>query len=133
MEKIAVLFIFVACYALALSTRVKIAYASLGAWALLLLLWLLNPKDAIFEAINWDVLGIYWGFMMVSIVFARSRMPELIPSKILAAVRIEKHAILWLCLVTAFLSAFMENVGVVLMMAPIATLMAKKLDSSLLH
>lgn len=41
-------------------------------------------------------------------------MPELIANKILAAVRIEKHAILWLCLVTAFLSAFMENVGVVL-------------------
>jgi Na+/H+ antiporter NhaD/arsenite permease-like protein len=133
MEKIAVLFIFVACYALALSRRAKIAYPSLRASALLLLLGLLNPKDAIFEAINWDVLGIYWGFIMVSIVFARSRMPELIANKILAAVRIEKHAILWLCLGTAFLSAFMENVGVVLMMAPIATVMAKKLDSSLLH
>ena len=109
----------------------RIAYVSLGASALLLLLGLVEVDDAILEAINWDVLGIYWGFMMVSFVFARSNMPQLIANKILARAKVERNAILMLCAVTAFLSSFMENVGVVLMMAPVAIALAKRLDSSL--
>lgn len=132
-EKIIVLLIFVACYALALSRQVKIAYASLGAAALLLIFGILSLEDAIFEAVKWDVLGIYWGFMMVSFVFMKSRMPELMANKILTRVKTEKYAILSLSAVTAILSAFMENVGVVLMMAPVAIEMSKKLNSSLFY
>lgn len=69
MNKIIILAVFVACYALALSRKVKIAYASLGASAVLLLLGILTPVEALFKAIKWDVLGIYWGFMMVSLIF----------------------------------------------------------------
>jgi len=132
-EKTLVLLVFAACYALALSRRVKIAYASLGASALLLVLGILSPGDAFFKAIKWDVLGIYWGFMMVSFVFMKSRMPELIANKILAKVKREKYAILSLAAITAFLSALMENVGVVLIMAPVALEITRKLDSSLFH
>jgi Na+/H+ antiporter NhaD/arsenite permease-like protein len=132
-EKTIVLLVFAACYALALSRKVKIAYASLGASALLLVSGILSPGDAFFKAIKWDVLGIYWGFMMVSFVFMKSRMPELIANKILAKVKREKYAILSLAAVTAFLSAFMENVGVVLIMAPVALQMTRKLDSSLFN
>ena len=132
-DKIIILAIFVACYALALSRRVKIAYASLGAAALLLALGYLTPGDALFKAIKWDVMGIYWGFMMVSHVFMMSRMPELIANRILSRVRVERWAILALCAVTAFLSAFMENVGVVLMMAPVAIAVSRRLQSSLFH
>jgi Na+/H+ antiporter NhaD/arsenite permease-like protein len=55
MDKIIVRVVFVICYALALSRKVKIAYASLGASAVLMLLGLLTPSDAFFKAINWDV------------------------------------------------------------------------------
>jgi Na+/H+ antiporter NhaD/arsenite permease-like protein len=133
LDKIIILVIFIACYALALSRTVKIAYASLGAAALLMLLGYLAPAEGLFRAINWDVLGIYWGFMMVSFVFMQSRMPELIANRILCMVRVERWAILSLCALTAFLSAFMENVGVVLMMAPVAIAVSKRLDSSLVH
>jgi Na+/H+ antiporter NhaD/arsenite permease-like protein len=132
-EKIIVLVIFIACYALALSRRVKIAYASLGASALFLILGLLTPGEAVTKAIKWDVLGIYWGFMMVSHVFMKSRMPEWLSNRILTRVRVERHAILALCALTSLLSAFMENVGVVLMMAPVAIAVTKRLDSSLFH
>jgi Na+/H+ antiporter NhaD/arsenite permease-like protein len=119
MSKIIILVVFVACYALALSRKIKITYASLGASAVLLLLGISTPADAVFKAIKWDVLGIYWGFMMVSFSFMKSRMPDLIANHILARIKVEKYAILALCALTAFLSAFMENVGVVLMMAPV--------------
>lgn len=45
--------------------------------------------------------------------------------------RTEKYAIFTLCAITAFLSAFMENVGVVLMMAPVAVSVSRRLDSDL--
>lgn len=130
-EKIIVLAIFVACYVLALSRKVKIAYASLGATALLLVLGVLSPADAVFKAVKWDVLGIYWGFMMVSYVFMKSRMPDLISNRILAKAKMEKYVIFALCAITAFLSAFMENVGVVLMMAPVAIAVSRRLESEL--
>ena len=130
-EKIIVLLIFAGCYSLALSRKVKLAYASLGASALLLASGILKIEDAVFNAIKWDVLGIYWGFMMVSFVFMKSRMPDFIAMKLLKLVRVEKYAILSLCALTAFLSAFMENVGVVLIMAPVAITIAKLLNSSL--
>jgi len=130
-EKMVILIIFVGCYALALSRKMKTAYASLGASFFLLALGLLKPEDAILRAIKWDVLGIYWGFMMVSFVFAESRMPELIANKIITKTKTEKYAIIAMCTVTAFFSAFMENVGVVLIMAPIAIAIAKRFGSSL--
>jgi Na+/H+ antiporter NhaD/arsenite permease-like protein len=132
-EKIIILSIFIACYALALSRKVKIAYTSLGAAALLIILGYLSPAEALFEAVKWDVMGIYWGFMMVSHVFMMSRMPEKIANRILCHVRVERWAILSLCALSAFLSAFMENVGVVLMMAPVAIAVTKRLQSSLFH
>ena len=132
-DKMIVLVIFFACYALALSGKVKLAYTSLGATALLLILGFLTPADAIFKAIKWDVLGIYWGFMMVSFVFMKSKMPELLANRILARVKVEKYAILALSAMTAFLSAFMENVGVVLMMAPVAIAVSKRMQTSLFY
>ncbi len=131
MEKIIVLFVFVACYGLALSGKVKIAYASIGAAAVLLLTGILNPSDAVFKAIKWDVMGIYWGFMMVSYVFMKSRMPELIANRILTKVKGERYVLFALCALTAFLSAFMENVGVVLMMAPVALTVSRLMKSDL--
>ncbi|MFH1488645.1 MAG: SLC13 family permease, partial [Pseudomonadota bacterium] len=131
MDKFIILAVFVACYALALSRKVKLAYASLGAAAVLMLLGILTPADALFKAVKWDVLGIYWGFMMVSFRFMKSRMPELIANRLLARVKVEKYAILALCALTAFLSAFMENVGVVLMMAPVAIAVTRKLECDL--
>jgi Na+/H+ antiporter NhaD/arsenite permease-like protein len=131
-SKIVVLIVFVACYGLALSRKVKIAYASLGATAVLLALGVLTPAEALFKAVKWDVLGIYWGFMMVSFVFMKSRMPDLISNRILTRIKVEKYVIFALCALTAFLSAFMENVGVVLMMAPVAISVSRRMQSDLL-
>jgi Na+/H+ antiporter NhaD/arsenite permease-like protein len=130
-EKTFVLLVFVVCYGLALSGRVKLAYASLGAAAVLLLTGVLTIAEVLFKAVKWDVLGIYWGFMMVAHVFMQSRMPELIANRILARVRVEKYVIFALCGLTALLSAFMENVGVVLMMAPVAIAVSRQLKSDL--
>jgi len=130
-EKILALSIFIACYYLAITRKVKIAYASLGGAGLLILFGIVSPQAAVFSAIKWDVLGIYWGFMMVSMIFTESGIPSLIASKIVSHAKKEKYALLYLCAITALLSSFMENVGTVLMVAPIAIELSKKLKSSL--
>ena len=130
-EKIITLAIFIACYYFAITRKFKIAYVSLAAAGLLILLGIVSPGVAFFSAIKWDVLGIYWGFMMVSMIFAESGMPSLIAHKIIKNVKREKYVIVALCVLTASLSAFMENVGVVLMMAPIAVEVSKKLKTNI--
>ncbi|MBN2061979.1 MAG: TRAP transporter large permease subunit [Deltaproteobacteria bacterium] len=130
-EKIITLVVFITCYGLALSRKVKIAYASIVAATVLLVSGLMQPSEALFKAVKWDVLGIYWGFMMVSFVFMKSRMPDLIANRIITTVRVEKYVIFTLCCLTAFLSAFMENVGVVLMMAPVAIAVSLRMQSDL--
>jgi Na+/H+ antiporter NhaD/arsenite permease-like protein len=123
--------IFIACYALALSRKVKLAYVSVGSLAALILLGIVSWQDTIFKAIQWDVLAVIWGFMMVSFIFSESKMPELIANKLLTHIKIEKYALLALCGVAAFLSAFMANVAVLFLMAPVAIQMARKLGSPL--
>lgn len=129
--KIIVLPIFIACYALAISRKVKLAYISTGTLATLILLGIISWQDTIFQAIQWEVLAVIWGFMMVSFVFSESKMPELIANKILTHIKTEKYALLALCALSAFLSAFMANVAVLFLMAPIAMQMARKLGSPL--
>jgi Na+/H+ antiporter NhaD/arsenite permease-like protein len=131
LEKEIALIIFIGCYALALSRKVKIAYVSLISAGLLILFGIVSPELAISKAIKWDVLGIYWGFMMVSIIFSESGIPTLIAYKITKKAKSEKYAIFYLCVITALLSSFMENVGTVLIMAPIAIEIAKHARSKI--
>ncbi len=116
---------------MALSRKVKLAYASVGSLIALILIGIISWQDTIFVAIQWDVLAVIWGFMMVSFIFSESKMPELIANKILTHIKVEKYALLAICSVAAFLSAFMANVAVLFLMAPVAIQMARKLGSPL--
>jgi Na+/H+ antiporter NhaD and related arsenite permeases len=129
--QIIILPIFIACYALALSRKVKLAYISIISLAALIIIGVVSWQDTFFKAIQWDVLAVIWGFMMVSFIFSESKMPELIANKILTHIKVEKYALLAICAVAAFLSAFMANVAVLFLMAPVAIQMAKKLGSPL--
>lgn len=131
LEQMVALAIFVTTYVLAVSRVVKIAYVSVIAALLLIVTRILTPHEVVTQALKWDVLGVYWGFMMVSIAFMDSGVPRLLAERILRAAHTEKHAIFLLAAVTAGLSVWMENVGVVLMMAPIALQISRRLNSSL--
>ena len=124
------LVIFLTCYGLVISRKVKIAYVSIASALLLLLIGALTPHQAL-DSVRWDVLGIYWGFLMLSILFSESGVPGHLAKHILRRTKNEGKALLVLCGLTAFLSSFLENVGVVLMMAPIAIEVAKRAKSSL--
>ncbi|MFH1821437.1 MAG: SLC13 family permease [Methanobacteriota archaeon] len=132
--KLITLLIFAACYGLAISRKFKLAYIGLLSAFLVLALLLptnaLTPQQAL-NSVKWDVLGIYWGFMMLSIIFSDSGVPKQLARYILHRTRNEGVALLALCGLTAFLSSLLENVGVILIMAPIAIEVSRKTKSSL--
>jgi Na+/H+ antiporter NhaD/arsenite permease-like protein len=130
-EKWLTLLVLVVCFALILYRNIKIAYVSLGAAALLIALGVVSPRAALLERIDWDVLAIYWGYGMLAIAFRESQLPALVASSVLARVKKEKYALLFLCALAAFLSAFMANPVIVIMLAPLAIEMAERLNASL--
>lgn len=130
-EKWLAFLIFTGAFTLILYRNVKILYVSLGAGLLLIGLGIISPASAFLEKVDWDVLGIYWGYGMLAIVFRESKIPALIASYVLARITKEKYALLFLCALAAFLSSFMANPVIVIMLAPLAIEMAEKLKSSL--
>ncbi len=130
-EKWLVLLIFTGCFGLILYRRVPIHYLSLAAALLLIALGITNPASALLQMVDWDVLAIYWGYGMLAMVFRESRIPSLIASFVLARVKKEKYALLFICSLAAFLSAFMANPVIVIMLAPLAIEIAERLKASL--
>lgn len=132
--KLITLLIFAVCYGLAISRKFRLAYVGIASAIVLLVLLLptnvLTPQQAL-NSVRWNVLGIYWGFMMLSIIFSKSGVPEHMAKHILRNTKNEGRALLAICATTAFLSSFLENVGVVLIMAPIAIEVARRARSSL--
>ncbi len=72
-------------------------------------------------------MGIFIGTLAVADVFMKSRVPAYIAEIIVDRAKNTCQAILFICLLTGFISAFVENVATVLIVAPIALSLAKKL------
>jgi len=130
-EKWVTLAVLAVTFGLILYRRFNIAYASLAAAGFLVLTGVTNPAEAFLKSVNWDVLAIYWGYGMLAIVFRESKVPAWIANRVLAKVKKEKQALLFLCVLAMVLSSFMANPVVVIMLAPLAIEIATKLKTSL--
>jgi Na+/H+ antiporter NhaD/arsenite permease-like protein len=101
-----------------------------GISALILIgIGVLSPSES-FAAINWNVIGMYIGMFFIAEVFMESKVPELIAGRIVEKSRRDSIAIVALCFFAGILSIFLMNVAVVLIVAPIAFHMSKKLNIS---
>jgi len=130
-EKWVALAVLAVTFGLILYRKFNIAYASLAAAGFLILVGITNPAEAFLKSVNWDVLAIYWGYGMLAIAFRESKVPAWIANRVLVKVRSEKQALLFLCVLAMFLSSFMANPVVVIMLAPLAIEIATKLKASL--
>ena len=81
----------------------------------------------IFTIINWNVLGIFWGTLVVAELFSLSGVPACWANFLVEKSRYANWAILSVCLVAGAISMFMENVATVLIVAPIALAIAQRL------
>ena len=79
------------------------------------------------DIINWNVLLIYLGSMTIASLFIYSRVPARIADAIVNNSRNTGLAMVAILAMTGIISIFVENVATVLVMAPIALALSKKL------
>lgn len=120
------LLVFIIAYLLFIFLPNKRTHVSLLGAALLLLTGVVSFKEA-FLAINWNVMGIFVGTLIVADIFMESRVPAYLAEIIVDKAKNTAWSILLICLLTGFISAFVENVATVLIVAPIALALAKRL------
>ena len=126
-HKIVSLMVFLLAYLLfVFLPRRRTIIAVCGA-ALTILLGAISLKEA-FWAINWNIMGIFVGTLVVADIFMESRVPAFLAEVIVDKAKNTAWAILAICALTGFISAFVENVATVLIVAPIALALAKKLQ-----
>jgi len=118
--------IFTVSYLLFVLLPNRRTYIAVSASLLLILTRTVSLKEA-FLSINWNVLGIFVGTLIVADIFMQSRVPAYIAEIIVDRAKNTTWSILLICLMTGFISAFIENVATVLIVAPVAFSLAKKL------
>lgn len=123
------LIVFILAYILFVALPHRRTTVALIASALIVVTGAISLKEA-FLAVNWNVMGIFVGTLVVADVFMESRVPAYIAEIIVDKAKNTCWAILSICLLTGFISAFVENVATVLIVAPIALSLARKLNIS---
>lgn len=121
--------IFILTYVLLLTfpkIRAYIALVSASAFVMLGIL----PVEKVFDTIDWNVILMIAGTMGIVSLFIESKMPSLLADLILVKTPNVKWAIISLSLFAGLISAFIDNVATVLMIAPVALNIAKKLKIS---
>lgn len=97
----------------------------------------LSADGGVFESltdavgnINWNVLMMLFGTMGTVFFFIESKMPDLMAEKLLHIAPNTMWVVVLLSLFSGLISAFMDNVATVLMLAPIGLAVAKQLKIS---
>ena len=79
------------------------------------------------QIINWNVIMIYLGSMIIASLFIYSKVPARIADAIVNKSRSTGVAMVLILIMTGIISIFVENVATVLVMSPIALALCRKL------
>lgn len=127
--KITAIIIFILTYVLLLSLprhRAKIALASAALFVILGIM----PLENVLSTIDWNVIFMIAGTMGLVSLFIDSKMPALLADLIINKTPNVRWAIISLALFAGIISAFVDNVATVLMVAPVALTICEKLKIS---
>ena len=127
--KIITIVVFFATYVLLLVFPGKRAHIAVVSAVVLVAVGIM-PLHKIVSTVNWNVLLMIAGTMGTVSLFIESKMPALLGDIIIAKTPNVKWAIIALSLFSGLISAFVDNVATVLMVAPVAMTIAKKLEIS---
>ena len=126
MTKYIAIGIFLIMYILMIVLPKRRAIVALSAAALMVVCQIL-PIGKVLPAIDWNVLMMIFGTMVIVDYFIESKMPNRIAEALL---RISKN-VMWvtilMSLFSGIISAFIDNVATVLMVAPVGLAICKKL------
>ena len=123
------LILFAAAYVLMLVFSKYRPYIALGA-ALIFIVTGMLPLSQIWPNIDLNVLLMIAGTMGLVALFIDSRMPELLADLVMEKVSNVQWAAVALALFAGIISAFVDNVATVLMVAPVALEICKKLKTN---
>ena len=123
------LILFAAAYVLMLVFSKYRPYIALGA-ALIFIVTGMLPLNQIWPNIDLNVLLMIAGTMGLVALFIDSRMPELLADLVMEKVSNVQWAAVALALFAGIISAFVDNVATVLMVAPVALEICKKLKTN---
>ena len=127
--KTAALLIFIVVYVLLLLLPNYRAVSALAAAGIFILLGIVPLGEAA-EAIDWNVLLMLAGTMGTVDLFIRSNMPNRLSDRLVALLPSVKWLIIALALIAGLVSAFVDNVATVLMLAPVGMAISRKLGIS---
>lgn len=88
------------------------------------------PLNGVFGAIDFNVILMIAGTMGIVALFIESKMPELLADLIMEKVPSVKWAAVAMALFAGVISAFVDNVATVLMIAPVALEICRKLKTN---
>ena len=123
------LILFAATYVLMLVFSKYRPYIALGS-ALIFIVSGMLPLGKIFESIDFNVLLMIAGTMGIVALFIESKMPSLLADLIMEKVPNVMWAAVSMALFAGVISAFVDNVATVLMIAPVALAICKKLNTN---
>ena len=123
------LILFAATYVLMLVFSKYRPYIALGS-ALVFIVTGMLPLGEVFGAIDFNVLLMIAGTMGLVALFIESKMPSLLADLIMEKVPNVMWAAVALSLFAGVISAFVDNVATVLMIAPVALEICKKLKTN---
>jgi len=101
-------------------------------WSGVLLAFILGAvtTTSAWNSINWNVIGIYVGMLFIAEALIESKMPDYIAIWVTNKSKKVWSAMLFVCAVTGILSIVIENVACILIVAPIAFSIAKRIRVS---
>ena len=123
------LILFAITYVLMLSLPKYRTYVALGSAVIFIISGML-PLNQIFPSIDFNVLLMIAGTMGLVKLFIDSKMPELLADLVMSKVPNVQIAAVALALFAGIISAFVDNVATVLMVAPVALEICKKLKTN---
>ena len=123
------LLVFIGVYALLLLLPKYRALTALVAALLFILAGIVPAADAA-GAVDWNVLLMLAGTMGTVDLFIRSRMPNRLSDYLVSVLPNVKWLIIALALFAGLVSAFVDNVATVLMLAPVGIAISEKLNIS---
>ena len=121
--------LFAVTYVLMLAFGKYRTYIALGSAAIFIISGML-PFDQVFSSIDFNVLLMIAGTMGLVQLFIDSKMPALLADLVMEKVPNIQIAAVALALFAGIISAFVDNVATVLMVAPIALEICKKLKTN---
>ena len=121
--------LFAVTYVLMLTFSKYRPFIALGSAAVFIATGML-PLDQIWPNIDWNVLLMIAGTMGLVALFIESKMPSLLADLVMTKVPNVQMAAVALALFAGVISAFVDNVATVLMVAPVALEICKKLRTN---